>query len=371
MSKTFIYRILRFLFVVGTIILGIIALFWISKYTYPFIIGIFVSFLINPLVNFLEHKGKMPRSFAVLIIILLLLTVIVGIITILVVELVNGFTYLASIVPSHFRTLVEYIEIWTTSTLIPLYNKWSIAIQSLDPSQQNAIMENIKDLGTNIAETGSQILKNILEWIPQQLSKIPNIATVIIFSLLATFFISKDWYRLGRKVRSLTPEKVALSSSTVYEGLKKALVGFIRAQLTLISITAVIVLIGLLILRVDYAVTISIIIGLVDLLPYLGTGLVFVPWIIYMFFAGNYFLTIGLSILYAVVIVQRQVMEPKVLSSNIGLDPLATLVSLFVGYQLLGLLGLIAGPVFIVILNTLHKSGVIREIWSFIKGPAH
>ena len=100
--------------------------------------------------------------------------------------------------------------------------------------------------------------------------------------------------------------------------------------------TTVIVLIGLLILRVPYAITIAIITGVVDLLPYLGTGAVFVPWVIYVFFTGDTAFAIGLLILYIVVIVQRQIMEPKVLSSNIGLDPLATLVALFVGFKLFG-----------------------------------
>ena len=142
--------------------------------------------------------------------------------------------------------------------------------------------------------------------------------------------------------------------------LKKALFGFLKAQLTLISITTVIILIGLLILRVDYAITIALVTGLVDILPYLGTGLIFVPWIIYELITGNINFAIGLGVLYIIVLVQRQIMEPKVLSSNIGMDPLATLISLFVGFKLIGFLGLIIGPVTLVILTTLHKANVFQ-----------
>lgn len=224
-------------------------------------------------------------------------------------------------------------------------------------------------MGSSIADTGRQILTDILTWIPAQLRALPNLATVLIFSLLGTFFISKDWYKLGDRVRKLLPERVLTSGGNVYRGLQKALIGFLKAQLTLISITAVIVLIGLLILRVDYAITIALITGIVDLMPYLGTGLIFVPWILYLFFTKNYFLTIAISVLYIIVIVQRQLMEPKVLSTNIGLDPLATLVALFVGFQLFGFLGLIIGPVTLVVINTLHQTGVLKEIWDFIRGP--
>ena len=99
--------------------------------------------------------------------------------------------------------------------------------------------------------------------------------------------------------------------------------GFVKAQATLISITTIIILIGLLILRVDYAITIALIAGRSDIIPYLGTGSIFVPWIIFEVIQGETGLAIGLGILYIVVLVQRQVMEPKILSSNIGLDPLA------------------------------------------------
>ena len=137
--------------------------------------------------------------------------------------------------------------------------------------------------------------------------------------------------------------------------------------LTLVSMTTVIVLIGLLILRVPYAITIAIITGVVDLLPYLGTGAVFVPWVIYVFFTGDTAFAIGLLILYIVVIVQRQIMEPKVLSSNIGLDPLATLVALFVGFKLLAF-RINHRSVTLVLLNTLHKANVFHDLWKYIKG---
>jgi sporulation integral membrane protein YtvI len=119
---------------------------------------------------------------------------------------------------------------------------------------------------------------------------------------------------------------------------------------------------------VEYAITVALIIGLVDLIPYLGTGLIFVPWIIFLAISGNLPLAIGLGVLYLIVIVQRQLMEPNILSSSIGLDPLTTLVSLFIGFQLIGFLGLLVGPVTVVIFNTLYKAGVFHEIYAFIIG---
>lgn len=368
MSHQYLYSTLRFLFVVAAVTLGTIAIYYTATVTYPFIIAFFIAFTINPFVNYLEKKAKMPRSLAVILTLVLLFAILAGLVTLLIAEIVSGTQYLAEVVPSHFQTLVVYIEGFFASQIIPLYNDWAALFKNLDTSQQDTIMNNIQSVGTKIATTVGQFIQGVLQNIPKLLGWLPNAATVIIFSLLATFFISKDWYRLSGTIQHLLPNKARTSGRTVFINLKQALFGFIKAQATLISITTVIVLIGLLILRVDYAITIALIIGLVDILPYLGTGIVFVPWIIYAAVSGNVPFAIGLGVLYIVVLVQRQIMEPKVLSSSIGLDPLATLIALFVGFKLLGFLGLIAGPVVLVIIRALHSANVFHDLWRFITG---
>jgi sporulation integral membrane protein YtvI len=369
LNIVYINRTIRFLLVVGIVFFGGWALVELSKLTYPFIIAILIALMINPLVNLLEKKAKMPRGIAVFIALVIIIGLLIGLITLLIAEIVSGADYLAQIVPKHFATLIEYGEQLITAQVIPFYNYASSFFNNLDASQQETIIENIQNTGEKIASSVGTFIQSFFQKLPILISWIPNVATVLVFSMLATFFISKDWDRLKNLFVRWLPEKAQLSGRTVFNDLKKALVGFIRAQLTLISITTVIVLIGLLILRVDYAITISLIIGVVDILPYLGTGAIFVPWIIYEIVTGNIGLGIGLGVLYLVVVVQRQFMEPKILSSSIGLDPLATLVALFVGFKLVGFLGLILGPVALVVLSALNRANVFRDVWNFIMGP--
>jgi len=368
LSRHHLYSFLRFLLVIAIVVLGAIALYYVSTVIYPFIIAFFIAFFINPLVDFLETKAKMPRWLAVVVTLIVLFALVAGLVTLLIAEIVSGTQYLANVVPENFQKLVKYIETFFAKQIIPLYHDLAALFKNLDASQQDTIMNNIQAVGTQIATTVGQFTQRVLQNIPQLLTWLPNAATVFIFSLLATFFISKDWYRLTGMVQKILPAKAHKSGKRVFLDLKKALFGFIKAQATLISITTVIVLIGLLILGVDYAITIALIIGLVDILPYLGTGIVFVPWIIYAAISGNVPFAIGLGVLYIIVLVQRQIMEPKVLSSSIGLDPLATLVALFVGFKLIGFLGLIVGPVTLVIIRTLHSANVFRDIWNFIIG---
>lgn len=364
MNSKYINMSIRFLIVVGAVVLALLSFYYLSKVTYPFLIGLVIAFMINPLVNFFEKKARMPRVLAVIVALIIIFAIFAGLITLLVAEIVSGATYLSRVVPEHLDTLIHYLEAYFTS----LYNDLTSIFNRLDVGQRDTIITNIQNVGQNIASTLGNFIKNLFGNIPNILSWFPNAATVLIFSLLATFFISKDWYRLGALGSKLMPAKAKTSGRTVFNDLKKALFGFLKAQLTLISITTVIILIGLLILRVDYAITIALLTGIVDLLPYLGTGLVFVPWIIYAAISGNVGLAIGLGVLYIIVLVQRQIMEPKILSSNIGLDPLATLIALFVGFKLIGFLGLIVGPVTLVIISTLYRARVFHDAWTFIKG---
>jgi sporulation integral membrane protein YtvI len=359
---------LRFLLVVAIVVLAAISFYYLSKVTYPFLIALVIAFLINPLVNVLQKKGRMPRGLAVFLTLIIIFAFAVGLVTLLIAEIVSGANYLARVVPEHLDTLIKYIEEYITAQIIPLYNQLAGMFNRLDVGQKDTIIDNIQNVGTTIGSTVGSFIQNLFGNIPVILSWFPNAATVLIFSLLATFFISKDWDRLSAIGSRVVPEKAKTSGRTVFVDLKKALFGFLKAQLTLISITTVIILIGLLILRVDYAITIALITGIVDIIPYLGTGLIFVPWIIYQVIVGNMALAIGLGILYILVLVQRQIMEPKILSSNIGIDPLATLISLFVGFKLIGFLGLIVGPVTLVIISTLYRANIFHDLWAFIKG---
>jgi sporulation integral membrane protein YtvI len=368
LNRIYLNRTLRFFLVIGIIVLSVLAFFYLYKVTYPFLIGLGIAFLINPLVNLLERKGRMPRVVAVLLALIIIFALFAGLITLLITEIVTGANYLARAVPKNLDTIIAFIEKIIAAQIIPFYNHLTSLFNRLDVGQQNTIMMNIQNVGKNIGTNVGNFIQNLFGNIPNILSWFPNAATVLIFSLLATFFISKDWNKLAAGSNKFLPAKAKASGKTVFIDLKKALFGFIKAQLTLVSITTVIILIGLLILRVEYAITIALIAGICEILPYIGTGLVFVPWIIYELIGGNTGLALGLGVLFIVVIVQRQIIEPKILSSSIGLDPLATLISLFAGFKIIGFLGLIIGPVVLVIINTLYRANVLQEIWTFIKG---
>ena len=120
MNSIYVNRTLRFLFVAGTVIISLIGIFYLSKILYPFLIGLAIAFLINPLVTFFQKKAKIPRTFSVIFTLILVFAFFAGILTLLVAEIVTGADYLAKVVPSQLDTLIRYIEYFFSRPNHPL-----------------------------------------------------------------------------------------------------------------------------------------------------------------------------------------------------------------------------------------------------------
>src|SRR6185312_15904360 len=144
--------------------------------------------------------------------------------------IVAGAAYLSKEVPEHVGTVITFIEDLFASQVIPIYNKISTLFKGLESGQQETIMDSITNTGNKITESATAFLQSFFKKLPALVSWIPNAATVIVFSLLATFFISKDWHRLSAISNRLMPDKAKTSSKKVFIDLKKALVGFMKAQ---------------------------------------------------------------------------------------------------------------------------------------------
>lgn len=368
MYKLRLYQFLRVLIIIGAIIATYVFLKFTILYLYPFILAILLSVLIHPFVTFFEARLKLPRVLATLGVIVLLFLLITGALFLIVTELFQGTAYLAEKVPMHFQTIINLGEEFLNNKILPLYHKVISFFHTLDPSQQTAINENIKRFTDGIASTGTELLRNALLKIPAMLSLLPHSVTVLMFTVLATFLITNDFPGLKTAVKRIFPVNTRSSIKHVIVHLKRAFVGFIKAQLILIFITACIIFIGLTFLQADHVLTITLLASVVDLIPYIGTGFIFIPWIVYLFITTNYSMTIGLSILYMVIIISRQILEPKILSSNLGIKPLVALFGLFIGIQLWGLPGIVIAPLLLVFLNALYQAGIIKQIGTFIKG---
>lgn len=366
MDQTLQKQLLRGAWVLILLAAVIAGLYYLTPLVAPFIFGWLIAYLLNPLVNTLVKRGRLPRWLAVTISLLMFLSVSVGLLTIAITNIVIEINDLSTIIQTNLNQWKDEFTLYLNSEPMQNWINRIVNYYNENPQYQDTIMSNLNSTGKTVTDFVSYMVGFILNNIVALITSLPNMATVTIVALLAAFFISNDWSRLKGKLTDWTPDFIVRPTVLVWADLQKALFGYVRAQLILISITALVVMIGLLILGVDYAITIGLLIGLVDLLPYLGTGAAMVPWLAIEFFRDNYYLGIGLSILYGIILVARQILEPKVLATSIGLEALPTLIAMYVGLKLFGFLGLILGPVSLILLAAFHRAGVFKGIWSYI-----
>lgn len=363
-----LFQIIRFLWICLFVYAAYLLVTYGTPLLYPFLIALLIALVIHRPVTFLSTKFRFPRWLSVTISLLLLILLAGGAVTLIVTQIVAEINELSRLLPGFVSELAHYLQTAISQEFLTgLYEQIQWLYTQLDPEFKEKVDSTLQTGIASLTETGQGLIISFLDTLKNFFLSLPNLATVAVISLIGAFFISKDFHIWKIRFRRVLPRMINTRMDQIISDLRAALFGFVKAQLTLISLTAAIVIVGLLFLDVNYAITIGLITGLVDLLPYLGTGTVFVPWIIYLFFKGNYSLVIGLSILYGVVLVFRQVIEPKVVAENVGLDPLLTLVALFVGLQLFGFLGLIIGPVALVLINALIKSDVLSDLWRYIK----
>jgi sporulation integral membrane protein YtvI len=368
LNPRLVHQIFRGIWVAIIITVVGYTLFKVTPLVYPFIFGWIIAYLLNPLVNLLQRRVRLPRWLAVTISMLLFFSIAATCVTLLVANIIVEAGALSETLQNLINIWVEKYNAFVHSPEYQNLVKWVNDFYEKNPQSQDTINNNLTSTASTLADFIKQSIGYIMETVLSLLRSLPNIATLAIIALLATFFISKDWYRIITRYSGIFSEAILRITKLIRIDLQHALFGYFRAQLILVSLTALVVIIGLLVLRVDYAITIGLLTGLADLLPYLGTGAVMVPWILYVFFVeGNIYLGIGLSILYGVIVIARQIMEPKVLASSVGLDPLATLISLFVGLKLFGLVGLIIGPVTLVVISAFHRAGVFRNIAQYVQ----
>lgn len=359
-------QLLRALWVILIVLICLFSFLYITPLVYPFIIGWFIAFAMNPLVNLLNRWVRLPRWLASLISLLLFLGVFVAVITLLVSRIIVEISRFANYINQNIDSWIEKIvQILESDQFLAMIDQVSL-FSAQNERLYETIENNLISAGERLSEQITRYITALVETVISLVTSLPNFALIIVVILLAAFFMSKDWYKLSARTASLFPKAIVARTRNIWIDLKRALFGYVRAQLIMISITAIFIIVGLLIMRVNHAITIGLLIGIVDLLPYLGVGAVMVPWAIILFIQGNISLGIGISVLYAIVLVVRSMIEPKVLATSIGLGALSTLISMVVGLKLFGIVGVVIGPVSVVLAVALFKAHVFQDIRNYI-----
>ncbi len=317
----------------------------------PFIIALVMVGLLEPIVDFIERKLKFSRTATVLLVIFLFFALIIGIIIWLVYMLVVELAKFSAEFPKYASDISDTI-INTAHNL-----EDAIVAFNIPPQIMEIIEEAIGKSLTTIRDISVYILETLIDFA----ALLPMGIIIFVFALLAVFFISRDKDILLKSLRDYLPTSIYKRLVLIGSEAGSAVFGFIRAQIILMFIVAGISFLGLQIINATYSLLVAVLIGILDLLPVVGPGALFVPWIIWEVVNGNFSFAVMLFILYTIISAIRQILQPKIVGDNIGLHPLETLIALFIGLRALGVLGLILGPIIWVIIKVSWKSGVFSR----------
>ncbi len=351
----------------------------------PIVIAFAVALLLQKPVNAIAKKTPIKKGVASVICVLLLLVVAVALIVGIGVSAANYlkdfFTYLG--------TLFEDTE----HLLLQLEN-WSISVVGKLPDAISSILsKNIRELfdsfsaaltvddaaqavgGTAQAIDSQNAFNFDFSWIKTPLvsvistaKQIPSMITSFLITLVASCFLTADFDTFKTFIKKQLSEKRVKDISRAKTLLKTTFAKMLKAYALIILITFSEMVIGLTALKLigiyksSYIIIISALIAIVDILPVLGTGTVIIPWAIYSLFKGDIGMAIGLIVIYVAISVIRQVIEPKLVAGQLGLPPFVTIIGMFVGLKLFGVLGMFLMPIMIIMIKLLNDEGIIH-LW--------
>jgi len=307
----------------------------IITYLLPFIFAFIITRIINPIVKVLE-KVHIHRRIAVIASMLFVITLLGTILYFLSVALVN-----------ELKTMLSFLQ-ETNEDGIPVFVLDFIEI--LPGNLKNMAFSAIKNSEGNLSEFVFPSIKSAISGIGGAAGKLPNAFIFTIVLILATYFISYDGKNIKEQIKNMLPKHHIAKIRFIKEKLSKACGGYIKAQLILMSIVFCILLTGFLILDIKLALILAFIISLWDAIPILGSGLILNPWAIINLLRGNYFVAIGLFCLYLIILFTRQLLEPKILSGQLGIHPLFTIIAMYIGLKTMGVIGMILGPITLILI---------------------
>ena len=315
---------------------------------YPFVFaGIFAALLLKP-ARFLAKYLPVTERVAALVLTALFYLILAGVI-------VFGLTRLIPAAGDFFLRLPDLYQ----SDILPFLQNVTDRLEGIfggaDPDSVSRVEILAGNFMENMQQTVSTVSVTVISYISGLATKIPGIVVRVVITIVATFFIAADYENILRFLKGLIPEKQwRFCKNIKFHGVKMAKT-YLRSYSLLMAMTFAELLIGFLILRIPYAAWIALAIAVFDILPVLGTGGILLPWAAVMWLTGDYPLAAGLLILYIVITVIRNMAEPKIVGKQIGLPALATLIAMFAGGSLCGLIGLFLFPMALSVFVSMKK----------------
>ena len=364
--KKRLLKIARFILIAGLVIACLFIFFnYLIGWLLPFITAWIIAFMIQPVVKFLNEKLKLPRKLATILFLLFLFAALGFVIFFAVDRIIYELTLLSqnfSLTDSTTKIL-DFIN--------GIFAQLEGFLGNIPFFSDGNMIEDIKEIlnteiGAALTQFGADVLAQIPSFIKSIAIAIPKTLIFTLITIVSTFYISLDFNNINKFISIQFPPKTRNIMLDIKSRFLEAIYKYIKAYSIIYLITYSELTVGFLIIGIKYAFVIALIVALIDILPVLGTGAVLIPWGIISLTQKDYFTGFALLILYAVIVIIRNIIEPKIVGANIGLYPVITLITMYVGYNIFGMAGIFLLPIGILILKNLNDEGKIH-LWKNLK----
>ncbi|WP_248924823.1 sporulation integral membrane protein YtvI [Paenibacillus hamazuiensis] len=331
-----------------TVYLFMLLFSYLYRIATPIFLALIIYLIIEPLARFF-HKRGMKKSIASAISTVIFILVILGALTGAAFIFTSQILALKEKLPDYIRILQE--QILLKSDL--LQNR--LAALPLD------VLDEAKNYITTITEKASKLATGFLTGTFNALTSFSTFVVNFIIGIILAYFLSIEIESWKRLARDNTPKTFKNAYYFMKDNVLIGIVGYVKAQLKLISLTFIVIFVALLVLNVQNAFSIALLSAIFDVLPLLGVSTLFIPWIIYLFVVGQTTLAIWLTVLLGIVILVRQIMEPKITGDSLGVSAFTMLSFMIISLSLFGVAGLILSPVLIITIKALYEQGYLQR----------
>lgn len=346
-----------------TIAAIIIIVPWAVRLLAPLIVAWIIALMANPLVKFLEKKIKIVRKHGSVIVIVAVIAIIGIVIYMIVGAVASQISSLVVDLPNVYTTVFNNVQ-KALSSLHERYNIIPKNIQAVFESKEGSIndyiMTALGSIKASPVSTVGNVASSLIDWF-----------VLFILTTMLTYFFVADNEKIKKSVKNHMPESMLNSWQMIKNTIVKAVGGYLKACFQIMIVIFVILFVIFLIIGEKYAALIALITAIVDFLPFVGTGTILMPWAVYNIITGNYRDAVILVAAYFITLMVRRLLEPKLVGDSVGMSPFLTLISMFIGYRLIGMLGLIIGIPVGMILQVFYEEGIFDHTINGIKILVH
>lgn len=367
----------------------LLALFYgFMKYAFglffPFILAFIVAMAMQRPINFISQKTKIKKGIVSGVMILLLVAVVGFLISLLGVKLWDGIQGFVDFLITKFGSLPEFLdkaEIWIADRIAFLPDSVEEmanskaeelieTVKSLVNSQSDEIAEKLTKLpniSSMLGKVDFSAISDLTSGVIDTAKQIPTVFLATIVSIFACCFMASDYDSLSGFVKRQFAGK-SDNFSKAKKIITTSFKNLIKAYILIILVTFTEMFLGLSVLKLfgiykgSWVFFIAIITAIVDIFPVLGTGTILLPWSLYSFISGDIPMGIGILALYIFITVMRQFIEPKLVAGQLGLPPFVTIIGMYIGLKVFGIIGMFMVPLTIILIKLLNDEGVIH-IW--------